>query len=136
MARTRCPHCKTVIKMEKPREGAFVLCPGCGMELEVIRTDPFQVALVLEYEVWPMKETGDPYPRSGEHIGKTGGTWKWPRQPVPSVTRQSFIEKPIYGAEITCHACGEELEIISTDPFEVDYPLDYDKDWEDDSEEN
>ena len=38
------------------------------------------------------------------------------------------IAKPQYGAEITCRACGEELEIISTNPFEVDYPLD--DDWD------
>lgn len=52
MTRTRCPHCNTVIKMEKPRYGAFIFCPECSIELEVISTDPFQVDLVLEYEAW------------------------------------------------------------------------------------
>jgi len=36
---------------------------------------------------------------------------------------------------ITCRECGTELEIISTDPFEVDFPLDYDYDEEDWDEE-
>lgn len=39
------------------------------------------------------------------------------------------IAKPRYWAEITCRACGRELEIISMNPFEVDYPLDYDEGW-------
>jgi hypothetical protein len=37
------------------------------------------------------------------------------------------------GAMITCPVCGEELEIISTDPFEVDFPLD--DDWDDEGED-
>ena len=36
---------------------------------------------------------------------------------------------------VTCRECGTELEVISANPFEVDYPLDYDKDWDDDEEE-
>jgi hypothetical protein len=46
------------------------------------------------------------------------------------------VEKPRDGAIITCSVCGEELEIISTDPFEVDFPLDdeeEDKEWEPDA---
>lgn len=34
-------------------------------------------------------------------------------------------DKPREGAMVTCRECGTELEIISTHPFEVDYPLDY-----------
>jgi hypothetical protein len=37
---------------------------------------------------------------------------------------------------ITCSVCGEELEIISTDPFEVDNTLDdeeEDEEWEPDA---
>ena len=33
---------------------------------------------------------------------------------------------------ITCRECGTELEIISIDPFEVDFPLDYYDDSDDD----
>jgi len=36
---------------------------------------------------------------------------------------------------ITCRQCGQELEIISTRPFEVDFPLDYDEDWDDDNDD-
>jgi lysine biosynthesis protein LysW len=41
---------------------------------------------------------------------------------------------PQVGAMITCRECYTELEIISSDPFEVDFPLDYDEEWEDDDE--
>ncbi len=44
-------------------------------------------------------------------------------------------DDPREGAMITCRECGTELEIISTDPFEVDFPLDYDYDEEDWDEE-
>jgi lysine biosynthesis protein LysW len=36
---------------------------------------------------------------------------------------------------INCDECGAELEVISVDPFEVDFPLDYDEDWDDDEED-
>ena len=40
------------------------------------------------------------------------------------------VNKPRMGAMITCAECGQELEIISTSPFEVDFPLDDDWDYE------
>lgn len=54
----------------------------------------------------------------------------------PECAAVIVIANPTYGAEITCRACGEKLEIISTNPFEVDYPLNYDEDWGDDSGED
>jgi len=45
------------------------------------------------------------------------------------------VEDPREGAVITCRECGTKLEIISTNPFEVDFPLDYDEDWGDDDRE-
>lgn len=44
------------------------------------------------------------------------------------------VNKPEDGAKVRCNECRTELEIISTDPFEVDFPLDYydeDEDWDD-----
>jgi lysine biosynthesis protein LysW len=49
-----------------------------------------------------------------------------------------YATNPRLGATITCPECGEELEVISTDPFDVDYPpegdLD-DEDWDDEDDE-
>ena len=41
------------------------------------------------------------------------------------------------GAMITCLLCNAELEIISLDPFVVDFPIDYydDEEYEDKEEE-
>ena len=50
MAKTRCPNCNTVVKVDKPRQGAIIICPGCGVELEVIRTDPFEVDFAEDWQ--------------------------------------------------------------------------------------
>jgi lysine biosynthesis protein LysW len=48
---------------------------------------------------------------------------------------------PQIGDMIRCGECGQELEIISTHPFEVDFPLeqwkdeDWEEDWEDEEED-
>ena len=44
-------------------------------------------------------------------------------------------DNPQVGAMVTCPECHTELEIISIDLFEVDFPLDYDEEWEDEEEE-
>ena len=53
----------------------------------------------------------------------------------PSCDAIVSVEKPRIGAMVTCRECDMELEIISIDPFEVDFPLDYDEDWDDDWED-
>lgn len=46
------------------------------------------------------------------------------------------VKRPREGAHIKCPECRVELEIISTDPFEVDFLQDWeDQDWEDEDEE-
>ena len=41
------------------------------------------------------------------------------------------------GAMITCSLCDTDLEVISLDPFEVDFPIDYydDEEYEDEEED-
>jgi lysine biosynthesis protein LysW len=50
MPKTRCPNCDTAIKIEKPREGAVITCPGCGVELEVITADPLEVDFTDDWQ--------------------------------------------------------------------------------------
>ena len=48
------------------------------------------------------------------------------------------VNTPREGVMITCRKCEQQLEIISTDPFEVDFPLGYwddDSNWDDDEDE-
>jgi lysine biosynthesis protein LysW len=45
------------------------------------------------------------------------------------------VEKPRMGAMITCGDCGQELETISVNPFEVDFPLEDDWDYEEEDDE-
>ncbi len=58
-----------------------------------------------------------------------------PKTYCPSCDATVSVEKPREGAMINCDECGAQLEIISTDPFEVDFPLDYDEDWGDDDDD-
>jgi hypothetical protein len=41
------------------------------------------------------------------------------------------MSKPRLGATFQCPECEEDLEVVSVEPFEVDFPDDLD-DWEDD----
>jgi lysine biosynthesis protein LysW len=41
------------------------------------------------------------------------------------------VDSPRTGAMITCGQCGTELEIISTNPSEAGFAIDYDEDWDD-----
>jgi lysine biosynthesis protein LysW len=50
MSRTRCPNCDVVIKVDEPRRGAIIACPGCGVELEIVCTDPLDVDLADDWE--------------------------------------------------------------------------------------
>jgi lysine biosynthesis protein LysW len=50
MPKTRCPNCDITIKMEEPREGIIIICPGCGVELEVINADPFEVDFTDDWQ--------------------------------------------------------------------------------------
>jgi lysine biosynthesis protein LysW len=45
------------------------------------------------------------------------------------------VENPRMGAMITCGDCGQELETISVNPFEVDFPLEDDWDYEEEDDE-
>ena len=57
-----------------------------------------------------------------------------PKTSCPACDAIISVEKPRDGAMLKCPDCGEELEIISTDPFEVDFPLDW-EDWDDEEDE-
>ena len=41
----------------------------------------------------------------------------------PSCDAVVVKDNPRVGAMVTCRECGTELEIISINPFEVDFPL-------------
>ncbi len=43
MPEAYCPECDAVIGIENPREGAQIKCPECGVELEIVSSDPFEV---------------------------------------------------------------------------------------------
>ena len=50
MPKTHCPNCDSIIKANKLREGAILDCPECGVELEVISVDPFEVDFTDDWQ--------------------------------------------------------------------------------------
>jgi lysine biosynthesis protein LysW len=50
MPKTHCPNCDAIIEVNKPREGDVIECPKCGVELEVVRTDPFIVDFLDDWQ--------------------------------------------------------------------------------------
>lgn len=48
MPKTYCPECDAVININNPRDGAQTRCPECGVELEIISSDPFDVDYVYD----------------------------------------------------------------------------------------
>lgn len=57
MPKTHCPNCDSTISMNNPREGAVIICSQCGVELEVVRTDPFVVDFTENWqEEWEEEE--------------------------------------------------------------------------------
>jgi len=47
----QCPECVAELVLDEGTEvGEIVVCPDCGVELEVISLDPLQLALAPEVE--------------------------------------------------------------------------------------
>lgn len=59
MATTYCPNCDAVITVESPRLGAMVTCPECGVDLEVIGTNEFEVDFAEDWDDWEDDEWED-----------------------------------------------------------------------------
>ncbi len=54
MSTTQCPECDAEITLEAGTEAnEIIVCPDCGVDLEVLSVDPAQVGLALtEQEDW------------------------------------------------------------------------------------
>jgi len=46
----RCPECEAEIALKNPEKGEILVCPDCGVELEVVSLDPLELALAPEEE--------------------------------------------------------------------------------------
>jgi lysine biosynthesis protein LysW len=50
MPKTHCPNCDAVIKMDRPGEGYIIVCLGCGVELEIVNVDPFELDFTEDWQ--------------------------------------------------------------------------------------
>ncbi|HET90402.1 MAG TPA: lysine biosynthesis protein LysW [Chloroflexi bacterium] len=48
MPKTTCIECDAVIRVDDPVEGDIIVCPECGVELEIIDIDPLDVDYPLD----------------------------------------------------------------------------------------
>ena len=49
MAETTCPNCQAAVNVADPELWAKTRCKDCGIELEIISVDPFEVDFPLDY---------------------------------------------------------------------------------------
>jgi alpha-aminoadipate/glutamate carrier protein LysW len=48
-----CPECDALIELQDPMKGEIVVCPDCGLDLEVTALDPLKLeAAPMEAEDW------------------------------------------------------------------------------------
>ena len=60
-----------------------------------------------------------------------------PKTYCPACDAVVSVDNPRMGGLVTCRECGAKLEVISTNPFEVDFPLEEDEwEWEEDEWED
>jgi len=52
-----CPTCKTALQIETPIHiNQQVICPNCGLELEVVWLYPLELAKILNYKPDPTRQ--------------------------------------------------------------------------------
>jgi alpha-aminoadipate carrier protein LysW len=53
MSLTACPECEASIELQNVMVGEIVVCPDCGVDLEVTSLEPLQLELApMEEEDW------------------------------------------------------------------------------------
>ncbi len=53
MSSSHCPECDATLDLANVVQGEIVVCPDCGVDLEVVSLQPLSVALApMEQEDW------------------------------------------------------------------------------------
>jgi lysine biosynthesis protein LysW len=50
IAETECPNCDATIRAADPRPRHLIVCPECGVELEIVATDPLEVDFSADWQ--------------------------------------------------------------------------------------
>lgn len=50
LIKSRCPECDAVLELDDPEVGEIVICPDCGVELEVVSLNPVELEVAPEVE--------------------------------------------------------------------------------------
>ena len=102
---TSCPECEYRIRLgPRAHKGQRVVCPGCKAGLIIVQLNEDSVELDLaanHQKKRPTAEVGCPE--------------------CESLIRLSISVRE--GQPVTCPTCHAELEVVSTDPIEVDFAM-------------
>ena len=63
-----CPECETLVDVDvdEVEEGEIVICPECGVDLEVVNTNPIELDLAEDEELEEDEEE-EPDEEEGDH---------------------------------------------------------------------
>ena len=54
----------------------------------------------------------------------------------PGCDEEIYVARPRKGAQLTCNACNADLEVVETNPVELDWVYEDDDEWDDDDYED
>ncbi len=102
-----CPACTSRLKLsERLQKGQQIVCDYCETRLNVVNLEP------LEFSIGPGRNVrNSPKPKVVD---------------IPCPACDDFIRINAHlhkGQRVVCPACKSALEVISTDPMELDLPM-------------
>lgn len=104
-----CPECGHSLKLgSHPHQGQRVVCPRCKSSLVVVGVEPLDLDLVM-----PVNHST----KSKKQSSVVEAACPECDHFIKLSTR--FRE----GEQVVCDACQAKLEVVSTDPFELDVAL-------------
>ncbi len=108
MNRTLCPECEYSLKLgARAHKGQKIVCPECQSKLAIVSVDPFEVELITP-----------------DHSAATVVKTKTIDIDCPEC--EGFVRLSVKvpeGYQLVCPTCKNALEVISTDPIELEMAI-------------
>ena len=128
MCRAACPECGAKIGLSNQEIGRVLICPCCGVDLEVLSVHPPE----LDWANLP-KHNGRRQEPKAKWEGREPDNTKSPgsvaRATCPECQTRIELESGTEeGHSIYCQCCGTDLEVICLEPAVLDWA---NRDWED-----
>jgi len=103
MPKLFCPECDQSLHLgSQPHKGQRIICPDCGVNLTVVNLEPLQVNITNQ-------------------VSSANGKPNTVNVDCPHC--DEFVRLNMYvreGYQVTCLSCGYLLEVINTEPLELE----------------